>query len=652
MNMNKLLVCILMIVPLMAMAQGDYKKNINAAMRGDANAQCVIGYCYYSGQDVKKDYAQAVYWYLKAAEQNNSYAQVRLGDCYYLGRGVSRNYSEAAEWFKKASAQGHSFGQLNLGLCYLNGKGVSKNLMLALSLFKKAAVQGNAAAQFQLGHCYENGIGVDIDYAQAVYWYRKAADQGNKDAHKNLPAAEENLIKHEKAVYRKYLDAATKGDKWAQYEVGNCYFQGKGVTPDDSKGVEWTLKAAEQGVGKAQLKLGNCYHYGIRVVKDYDKAVEWYRKAANQGEVEAEFYLGYCYYLGNGVEKDFKQAIEWFRMAAEKGYSEAQFYLGFCYDNGQGVAQDYEQAVAWYSKAANQGNANAIKWLPKAEEYLKEQQTVALNNNNEPSDSTKSAKVSDVDNNIPLTQGVYENTFAVIIGNEKYHDEANVPFAENDARIFSEYCYKTLGISSNHIRLLTNAGYNDIRKSINWLRDGMDAYGGKGRVIFYYAGHGLPNERNQSACLLPVDGIARDLESAYPLEKLYAALGEMPAQSVTVFLDACFSGTKRDGEMMFSARGVAIKVKASVPQGKMVVFSAAQGDETAYPYTMQKHGLFTYYLLKKLQETNGSVTLGELSTYITAEVKRKSFDVNNKMQTPTVFASPSMTSSWMTMKLR
>ena len=91
--------------------------------------------------------------------------------------------------------------------------------------------------------------------------------------------------------------------------------------------------------------------------------------------------------------------------------------------------------------------------------------------------------------------------------------------------------------------------------------------------------------------------------------------------------------------MLASARGVALKVKSGVPQGNMVVFSAAQGDETAYPLVDQQHGLFTYYLLKKLQETKGDVTLEDLGAYIITNVRQQSIVENGKSQTPAITAS-------------
>ena len=70
----------------------------------------------------------------------------------------------------------------------------------------------------------------------------------------------------------------------------------------------------------------------------------------------------------------------------------------------------------------------------------------------------------------------------------------------------------------------------------------------------------------------------------------------MPSVGTLVLLDACFSGARRDGQMLAAqSKGVAVKPKEDVVSGNLVVFSASQGGETAYPYQEKKHGLFTYY---------------------------------------------------------
>lgn len=264
----------------------------------------------------------------------------------------------------------------------------------------------------------------------------------------------------------------------------------------------------------------------------------------------------------------------------------------------------------------------------------------------------KTLGVSDVDVDIPISGKKTENTFAVIIANENYQRVAEVPFAVNDGRLFAEYCRKVLGLSDKNVHFVDNATLNNMKYEINWLKQVIEAYNGDARVIFYYAGHGIPDEAQKTAYLLPVDGYGTDVSTGYKLDDLYAALGNLPSQSVTVFLDACFSGANRNGEMLASARGIAIKAKSSTPVGNMVVFSAAQGDETAYPNNDQQHGMFTYYLLKKLKETKGDVTYKELGDYVSDNVRKQSIVLNGKSQTPTVVPSSSVGEAWQGWKLK
>jgi hypothetical protein len=84
----------------------------------------------------------------------------------------------------------------------------------------------------------------------------------------------------------------------------------------------------------------------------------------------------------------------------------------------------------------------------------------------------------------------------------------------------------------------------------------------------------------------------------------------------------------------------------------MLVFSAASGEETAYPYKEKNHGIFTYYLLKKLQETEGNVTMGELTDYVKTEVLKSSIIENQKSQTPTFSVSPELKANWHNMQIR
>lgn len=260
--------------------------------------------------------------------------------------------------------------------------------------------------------------------------------------------------------------------------------------------------------------------------------------------------------------------------------------------------------------------------------------------------------MSKVDIDIPSSETSNPNSFVIIFANEDYKNVASVPFAKNDGTIFQKYCQRTLGIPASNIHYVENASFNDIRIQLAWLKDVCDAYEGHASVIAYYAGHGIPDETTKSAYILPVDGDGRYVQSAYKVDDFYQKLGGLNAQKVTVFMDACFSGSKREDGMLASARGVALKAKSGVPQGNMVVFSAAQGDETAYPNSDEHHGIFTYFLLKKLQETEGEVTLQELGDYISQNVRQQSIVKNGKKQTPCVTPSAEVGTDWQNWKLK
>jgi hypothetical protein len=259
--------------------------------------------------------------------------------------------------------------------------------------------------------------------------------------------------------------------------------------------------------------------------------------------------------------------------------------------------------------------------------------------------------ISGVDVDIPPSGLKNNNVFVVIVANENYRRETKVDFALNDGKIFKQYCEKTLGIPSDNIHLTENASLGDIIAERDWLSNNLKAYKGDAKAIFYYAGHGIPGGQNQPAYLLPVDGSSENLLSALMLDDLYSSLTQNPNKGVTVFLDACFSGSTRDAGMLASARGTKLKPRESTLPGNMVVFSAASGDETAWPYKDMQHGMFTYYLLKKLQETKGEVNYKALADYINDNVYKTAIKLNNKPQTPTTKAGTEVI-GWENWKLK
>lgn len=264
--------------------------------------------------------------------------------------------------------------------------------------------------------------------------------------------------------------------------------------------------------------------------------------------------------------------------------------------------------------------------------------------------SSYPAPHSDVDTDIPSGTEAPDNEFAFIIANENY-PAAKVPYALNDGWIFEQYCKKTLGMADDHVMIFEDATGGNIMTCIEQIKSVAKAYDGEAKIIFYYAGHAFPDQEKSTAYLLPVDGDSSNSATGYSLARLYTELNSVPAKSIICIIDACFSGATRTDGMLLTGRGVAIKVKEDIPQGNIVVLTSATGAETAHQYEETGHGLFTYFLLQKLQQTKGDVTLGELTDHLYKNVRRKSVLINRKMQTPTVIPSPALAGSWRNIRL-
>ena len=317
------------------------------------------------------------------------------------------------------------------------------------------------------------------------------------------------------------------------------------------------------------------------------------------------------------------------------------------------------------SEAASDGDGNILKkaWTSSLNVFSGKKQVKEKNKSKTEEVKNKSHKestkldvaikkkeetLSDVDMNIPVVaSNKNSETYCVIIANEKYEDVPEVEFAARDGEIFKEYCIKTLGIPEKQIKTFINASYTDIKRALNWMEQIAYVTEGNSRMILYYAGHGMPNEKDKTAYLIPVDGFPKDVTTCFKLSELYTRLGKIKTENVTVFLDACFSGVKRgSGQALVAARGIAIKPKEETLSGNVVVFTAASDDETALSYQEKRHGMFTYFLLSKLKETKGQVSFGDLYKAISSDVKKNSMLENDKLQTPSVNVSSSMINKW------
>jgi len=279
------------------------------------------------------------------------------------------------------------------------------------------------------------------------------------------------------------------------------------------------------------------------------------------------------------------------------------------------------------------------------------------NTNNNPNQTIIIGK-SDVDENIPVNEKKNPNLFAIIFGNEDYssyqtdlNTEANVAFARNDAKTFKDYTIKTLGAEEKNVFFVTDARAVKMQQTIDIVLKMVSKNGNLSELIFYFAGHGFPDETTKVPYIIPVDVSATDLTYAIKLSDLYKKLGESGAAKVSVFLDACFSGGGREAGLI-SARAIKITPKEETLKGNVVVFTATSQQQSALPYKEKQHGMFTYYLTKKIQESKGNLTYKELDDYLSKNVSMESLRVNNKEQDPQVNISNDVKDVWENWKLK
>jgi hypothetical protein len=268
---------------------------------------------------------------------------------------------------------------------------------------------------------------------------------------------------------------------------------------------------------------------------------------------------------------------------------------------------------------------------------------------------------SDVDKNIPVDTSINNFKYALIIGNENYNkyqsglkSESNVEFAINDAFAFKKYAESTLGVPQDHITYITDALSTKMKSELDKLvaLSNIESLKNNIEIIFYYAGHGFPDKETEKGYLIPVDVTGSSVSDGVALSELYKKLSNENVKKASIFLDACFSGGGRN-EGLAPGRGIMIKSKdEEIQNGNLVVFTASSGDQKSYPFKEKGHGMFTYYLLKKLQETKGNVSFDELAKYIKDNVEQNSLLKNNSLQNPSILISSQISEVWKNWSLK
>jgi hypothetical protein len=247
-----------------------------------------------------------------------------------------------------------------------------------------------------------------------------------------------------------------------------------------------------------------------------------------------------------------------------------------------------------------------------------------------------------------------KNAIAIVLGVEDYKYFAKAPYATNDAKLMAQYFNQVFGIekvftytndevSGFFFENMFNPNFGELQKAV---------VEGETEVFVFYSGHGLPSKDGETVYILPYDGRIEALDNqGFELSKLYSNLEALNAKSVTIFIDACFSGVSRATETysmqnLVAMKGVSIKPKIKQPwldNPNFIVFTSSDFEETSLGFDPSETGLFTYFVCAGLlgeadENEDGKVSSGELKEYVIEEVVQTSVKIRGQ-QTPRFYGN-------------
>jgi TPR repeat protein len=401
----------------------SFQETLKKAEAGDIQAQYAVATALHEGQGVEEDYAQAIYWFRKAAESGCAESSYQLGSMYLHGWWLKKeDVGEAVKWYDKALALGiedpwglQQDAYFIAGAYYFGHQGVPRSHPEALRWYRLAVQGGWASAAYTLGNMYAAGEGVPKDEVEAARWYHKSVkmDPCAWDAMCKLGLIYRDGIgvsKDSETAWDWLDQAARKGHRDAQYALGMMQLAGDAP---DLDGADWFEAAAERGHVLAQLAAGEAEETRGRLASAY----AWYALAVSNGNASARAKIdllkprmwmgdmlagkthhaallaghakakpieasrsladahaleeqGNCYFYGRGVKKDYGLAYLCYVAAVRHGSSTALYHAGLCCLNREEPYRNEIEAYAYWSLASTSHNSSVRGELAKLEERI------------------------------------------------------------------------------------------------------------------------------------------------------------------------------------------------------------------------------------------------------------------------------------------
>ena len=237
------------------------------------------------------------------------------------------------------------------------------------------------------------------------------------------------------------------------------------------------------------------------------------------------------------------------------------------------------------------------------------------------------------------TEDIYDNSYALIIGIDKYQNVQPLNYAVKDAESIQDILVNTFDFPEDNVTLLKNeeATKQNILKSFSEITKKAED---SDRVLIFFAGHGetmdLP-EGGEKGYLIPVEGDSEDLYlTGLPMEELRQIALISRAKHMLYLVDACYGGIAAVGSRGLDSKRTPNYIdKITKDKSRQVITAGGRGEQVIEKPEWG-HSAFTLNLKRGLQDSradynsDGYITANELGLFLREKV---TIDSENQ-QTP------------------
>ena len=234
---------------------------------------------------------------------------------------------------------------------------------------------------------------------------------------------------------------------------------------------------------------------------------------------------------------------------------------------------------------------------------------------------------------------IYENSWALMIGIDKYENVKNLHYAVKDAESMQSMMVEYFDFPKANVKILLNeeATYHNVRRQFSEI---SKSAGENDRVLIFFAGHGatidLP-EGGEKGYLLPYDGDINDLYlTAVPMDELREISFMSKAKHILYLVDACYGGLAAVGSRGLDALSTPNYIEKIAKNKARQIITAGGRGEQVIEKPEWGHSAFTLNLNRGLKHGNADlngddfITANELGLFLNEKV---TIDSDNQ-QTP------------------